>query len=131
MNIRSQFGNPPKPLEVSISDYDPAVPDLSFTVRELQEKFTLQTQVVLDMMSKGKQLRYEFKNISDENVDDAFDSPAIQTLRGVDLVDIAAVADSIRRIPSRLETIRSIRSQIRSDSRVQENSTESSEETSE
>ena len=119
MVFRSQFNNPPAPLEVFVSDYDPAVPDLSFTVRELQEKFTLQTQVALDMMSNGKQLRYEFKNISDENIDSAFDSPAIQTLRGCDLVDIAAVADSLRRIPARLETIRNIRSQIKSQQVVQ------------
>lgn len=120
--FRSAYINRPTPDVVFIGDFDPAIPDLSFTVRELQEKFTLQTQVAIDMMSGGKQLRYEFKDansMSDADLDAAFDSPAIQTMRGYDLVDVAAIADGLRRVPSRLETIKDLRKKIKESQRAQ------------
>lgn len=120
--FRSAYINRPSPDVVVIGDYDPAIPDLSFTVRELQEKFTLQTQVAIEMMRGGKQPRYEFKDansMSEADLDAAFNSPAIQNLRGYDLVDIASIADGVSRIPARLEAIKDLRKKIKESQRVQ------------
>lgn len=115
MFFKCNFGNRPDKVVVIIGDYDPAVPDLSFTIRELQEKFTLQTQVVMEQLAGGKQLRYEFKDadsLSDGDLEAAFDSATVQNLRGYDLVDIAAIADGVARIPSRLAYIKKLREEI-------------------
>lgn len=115
MTFKCNFGNRPDKVVVVIGDYDPAVPDLSFTIRELQEKFTLQTQVVMEQLAGGKQLRYEFKDadsLSEGDLEDAFSSAPVQTLRGFDLVDIAAIADGLSRVPSRLAYIKKLREEI-------------------
>lgn len=115
MKFKTNFNNRPDKVVSVISAYDPAVPDLSFTIRELQEKFTLQTQVVMEQLAGGKKLRYEFKDaesLSEGDLEAAFDSPTVQTIRGYDLVDIAAIADSVARVPSRLAYIKKLREEI-------------------
>lgn len=115
MTFKCNFGNRPDKVVVVIDDYDPAVPDLSFTIRELQEKFTLQTQVVMEQLAGGKQLRYEFKDadsLSDGDLEAAFDSATVQSIRGYDLVDIASIADGVARVPSRLAYIKKLREEI-------------------
>lgn len=97
---------------------DKAVPDLSFTIKEIQERFTLQTAV---MMSQSKPI-YEFENL-DKNGDEdaieaAFDSPAVVASAGFDLTDIASANDAVRRGAQRIEDIRNLRAKIKEKERA-------------
>lgn len=91
--ITQYDGAPTCPQSHHISDIDCAVPDLTYSIRELREKFVLQTEVLRSKMQKPGD--YLIREINENNENEAFDMPSVEVPRNNDLVDMHAIAHSV------------------------------------
>lgn len=117
MKFATQFNGGAATLSQRLPEDNPAVlPDLSFTVQEICNKFTLQ-RVILE--SKNAEANYLLDSRSND-----FDSAPANIPQGYDLAD--ARADALRVTNARLAYINSLR---RSKESVKTSSAETKEET--
>lgn len=86
-------GFPLEPQLHHISENDCAVPDLTYSIKELREKFVLQTEVLKSQMQKPGD--YLIREIDENNENEAFDIPSVEVPRNNDLVDMHAIAHSV------------------------------------
>lgn len=86
-------GFPLEPQLHHISENDSAVPDLTYSIKELREKFVLQTEVLKSQMQKPGD--YLIREIDENNENEAFDMPSVEVPRNNDLVDMHAIAHSV------------------------------------
>lgn len=84
---------PTEPQLHHISEIDCAVPDLTYTIKELREKFVLQTEILKSQMKKPGD--YLIREIDENNENEAFDMPSVEIPRNNDLVDMHAIAHSV------------------------------------
>ena len=102
--------DPCAPLLHEIGDEDTAIPDLTYSITEMRQKFILEQEL---LKASSKQPQYLYPGVNDgeddpfENeqyADEAFDSPSVEIPRDNDLVDIATlevrVASARERMPA-------------------------------
>lgn len=87
-----------------ISDEDFAIPDLTYSIQELRQKFTLESELLQGKLKRPAQ--YLFNNIDENNEDEAFDSPSVDLPRDFDLVDADAAKTDIRNAVRRLQNLK-------------------------
>lgn len=95
------------PLLHEIGEEDTAIPDLTYSITEMRQKFILEQELI---KASGKQPQYLFPSVSgdlDEQLEnEAFDSPSVEVPRDNDLVDIASLADRVASARERMPSLR-------------------------
>lgn len=88
-------GFPTEPQLHHISENDCAVPDLTYSIKELREKFVLQTEILKSRIQKPGDYLIGEGAIDENNENEAFDMPSVEMPRNNDLVDIHTMAASV------------------------------------
>ncbi len=91
----SQWNHDHKVMRHDIGEVDEAIPDLTYSIKELREKFVLETEILRGQMArKGEYLIQNAK--TDEDFELAFDSPSVSLPSNYDYVDADADKAAIR-----------------------------------
>lgn len=75
-----------------IDDRDEAIPDLTYSIKELREKFVLETELLRGRMQRPGQFMFNGK----EDEESQFDAPPAQTPQNYDFVDADADKAALR-----------------------------------
>lgn len=104
-----------KVQEHFVGDDDVAVPDLAYSIKELRERFVLETEIL--RAQSRKPANYLFPDVGDDEnrENEAFDSPAVEYSHGADLVDLSADRDRIRSAVRRVKDARVAASRAQSE----------------
>lgn len=115
MEFTTQWNVKHKVQEHFVGDDDVAVPDLAYSIKELRERFVLETEIL--RAQARKPANYLFPDVGgDENREnEAFDSPAVEYSHGADLVDLSADRDRIRSAVRRVKDVRVAASRAQSE----------------
>ena len=115
MRFATQWNVQHKVQEHFVGDDDVAVPDLAYSIKELRERFVLETEIL--RAQARKPANYLFPDVGyDENREnEAFDSPAVEYSHGADLVDLSADRDRIRSAVRRVKDARFAASRAQSE----------------
>ena len=106
MTFVTQWNVQHKVQEHFVGDDDVAVPDLAYSIKELRERFVLETEIL--RAQARKPANYLFPDVGDDEnrENEAFDSPAVEYSHGADLVDLSADRDRIRSAVRRVKDAR-------------------------
>lgn len=98
-----------------VGDDDVAVPDLAYSIKELRERFVLETEIL--RAQARKPANYLFPDVGDDEnrENEAFESPAVEYSHGADLVDLSADRDRIRSAVRRVKDARVAASRVQSE----------------
>lgn len=95
-----------------IGEEDTAIPDLTYSITEMRQKFILE-QELLKASSKQPQYLYPGVNEGEDDpfenenyADEAFDSPSVEIPRDNDLVDIATLEARVSSARERMPALR-------------------------
>lgn len=95
-----------------IGEEDTAIPDLTYSITEMRQKFILE-QELLKASSKQPQYLYPGVNEGEDDpfenenyADEAFDSPSVEIPRDNDLVDIATLEARVSSARERMPVLR-------------------------
>lgn len=95
-----------------IGEEDTAIPDLTYSITEMRQKFILE-QELLKASSKQPQYLYPGVNEGEDDpfenenyADEAFDSPSVEIPRDNDLVDIATLEARVASARERMPALR-------------------------
>ena len=115
MTFLTQWNVQHKVQEHSVGDDDVAVPDLAYSIKELRERFVLETEIL--RAQARKPANYLFPHVGDDEnrENEAFDSPAVEYSHGADLVDLSADRDRIRSAVRRVKDARVAASRAQSE----------------
>ena len=115
MEFTTQWNVRHKVQEHFVGDDDVAVPDLAYSIRELRERFVLETEIL--RAQARKPANYCFPDVGDDEnrENEAFDSPAVEYSHGADLVDLSADRDRIRSAVRRVKDARVAASRAQSE----------------
>lgn len=95
-----------------IGEEDTAIPDLTYSITEMRQKFILEQEL---LKASSKQPQYFYPGVNEgesdpfENeqyADEAFDSPSVEIPRDNDLVDIATLEARVASARERMPTLR-------------------------
>lgn len=104
--------DPCSPQLHEIGEEDTAIPDLTYSITEMRQKFILEQEL---LKASSKQPQYLYPGVNDgesdpfENeqyADEAFDSPSVEIPRDNDLVDIATLEARVASARQRLPALR-------------------------
>lgn len=106
MRFVTQWNVQHKVQEHFVGDDDVAVPDLAYSIRELRERFVLETEIL--RAQARKPANYLFPDVGDDKnrENEAFNSPAVEYSHGADLVDLSTDRDRIRSAVRRIKDSR-------------------------
>lgn len=106
MRFATQWNVQHKVQEHFVGDDDVAVPDLAYSIKELRERFVLETEIL--RAQARKPANYLFPDVGDDEnrENEAFDSPAVEYSHGADLVDVSTDRDCIRSAVRRIKDSR-------------------------
>lgn len=106
MRFVTQWNVQHKVQEHFVGDDDVAVPDLAYSIKELRERFVLETEIL--RAQARKPANYLFPDVGDDEnrENEAFDSPAVEYSHGADLVDLSTDRDRIRSAVRRIKDSR-------------------------
>lgn len=106
MEFATQWNVKHKVQEHFVGDDDVAVPDLAYSIKELRERFVLETEIL--RAQARKPANYCFPDVGDDEnrENEAFDSPAVEYSHGADLVDLSTDRDRIRSAVRRIKDSR-------------------------
>ena len=106
MRFVTQWNVQHKVQEHFVGDDDMAVPDLAYSIKELRERFVLETEIL--RAQARKPANYLFPDVGDDEnrENEAFDSPAVEYSHGADLVDLSTDRDRIRSAVRRIKDSR-------------------------
>lgn len=115
MEFATQWNVKHKVQEHFVGDDDVAVPDLAYSIKELRERFVLETEIL--RAQARKPANYCFPDVGDDEnrENEAFDSPAVEYSHGADLVDLSADRDRIRSAVRRVKDARVAASRVQSE----------------
>lgn len=115
MTFATQWNVQHKVQEHFVGDDDVAVPDLAYSIKELREKFVLETEIL--RAQARKPANYLFPDVGDDenSENEAFESPAVEYSHGADLVDLSADRDRIRSAVRRVKDARVAASRAQSE----------------
>lgn len=115
MTFATQWNVQHKVQEHFVGDDDVAVPDLTYSIKELRERFVLETEIL--RAQARKPANYLFPDVGDDEnrENEAFESPAVEYSHGADLVDISADRDRIRSAVRRVKDARVTSSRAQSE----------------
>ena len=115
MEFATQWNVQHKVQEHFVGDDDVAVPDLAYSIKELRERFVLETEIL--RAQARKPANYCFPDVGDDEdrENEAFDSPAVEYSHGADLVDLSADRDRIRSAVRRVKDARVAASRAQSE----------------
>lgn len=115
MTFATQWNVQHKVQEHFVGDDDVAVPDLAYSIKELRERFVLETEIL--RAQARKPANYLFPDVGDDEnrEDEAFESPAVEYSHGADLVDLSADRDRIRSAVRRVKDARVAASRAQSE----------------
>lgn len=115
MTFATQWNVQHKVQEHFVGDDDVAVPDLAYSIRELRERFVLETEIL--RAQARKPANYLFPNVGDDETreNEAFESPAVEYSHGADLVDLSTDRDRIRSAVRRVKDARVAASRAQSE----------------
>ena len=115
MTFVTQWNVQHKVQEHFVGDDDVAVPDLAYSIKELRERFVLETEIL--RAQARKPANYLFPDVGDDEnrENEAFDSPAVEYSHGADLVDLSADRDRIRSAVRRVKDARVAASRAQSE----------------
>lgn len=101
----SQWNHVHRVMFHDIGEVDEAIPDLTYSIKELREKFVLETEILRGQMArKGEYLIQNAK--TDEDFELAFDSPSVSLPSDYDYVDADADKAAVRDGLVRLQQVR-------------------------
>jgi hypothetical protein len=95
-----------------IGEEDTAIPDLTYSITEMRQKFILEQEL---LKASSKQPQYLYPGVNDgesdpfENeqyADEAFDSPSVEIPRDNDLVDISTLEARVAFARERMSALR-------------------------
>ena len=115
MTFATQWNVQHKVQEHFVGDDDVAVPDLAYSIKELRERFVLETEIL--RAQARKPANYLFPDVGDDESreNEAFESPAVEYSHGADLVDLSADRDRIRSAVRRVKDARVAASRAQSE----------------
>lgn len=115
MTFATQWNVQHKVQEHFVGDDDVAVPDLAYSIKELRERFVLETEIL--RAQARKPANYLFPDVGDDEnrENEAFDSPAVEYSHGADLVDLSSDRDRIRSAVRRVKDARAAASRAQSE----------------
>lgn len=115
MTFATQWNVQHKVQEHFVGDDDVAVPDLAYSIKELRERFVLETEIL--RAQARKPANYLFPDIGDDEnrENEAFDSPAVEYSHGADLVDLSTDRDRVRSAVRRVKDARVAASRAQSE----------------
>ena len=115
MEFRTQWNVQHKVYEHFVGDDDVAVPDLAYSIKELRERFVLETEIL--RAQARKPANYLFPDVGDDEnrENEAFESPAVEYSHGADLVDLSTDRDRIRSAVRRVKDARVAASRVQSE----------------
>lgn len=115
MTFATQWNVQHKVQEHFVGDDDVAVPDLAYSIKELRERFVLETEIL--RAQARKPANYLFPDVGDDEnrENEAFESPAVEYSHGADLVDLSADRDRIRSAVRRVKDARVAASRAQSE----------------
>lgn len=115
MTFVTQWNVQHKVQEHFVGDDDVAVPDLAYSIKELRERFVLETEIL--RAQARKPANYLFPDVGDDEnrENEAFDSPAVEYSHGADLVDLSSDRDRIRSAVRRVKDARVAASRVQSE----------------
>lgn len=115
MTFATQWNVQHKVQEHFVGDDDVAVPDLAYSIKELRERFVLETEIL--RAQARKPANYLFPDIGDDESreNEAFDSPAVEYSHGADLVDLSTDRDRVRSAVRRVKDARVAASRAQSE----------------
>lgn len=115
MIFATQWNVQHKVQEHFVGDDDVAVPDLAYSIKELRERFVLETEIL--RAQARKPANYLFPDIGDDEnrENEAFDSPAVEYSHGADLVDLSTDRDRVRSAVRRVKDARVAASRAQSE----------------
>ena len=119
MEFATQWNVQHKVYEHFVGDDDVAVPDLAYSIKELRERFVLETEIL--RAQARKPANYLFPDVGDDEnrENEAFDSPAVEYSHGADLVDLSTDRDRIRSAVRRIKDSRTAAARSESSNTVE------------
>lgn len=100
-----------------VDDVDTAIPDLTFSIQQLRDKFVLETEVLKSQLARKGQYLFNGKELTENGSEEAFDSPSVEIPQNYDFVDADADTMSLRGAVAALQQARNSSSQARIEGR--------------